>query len=138
MIELLLIGLLTQTPEPQVITCTVTTSSTVTCPVRNPIPECDKSKHRYCKSIVVPVADWEHPVFSEWMLQAGSWNFPLTKVTPRVGDKLKAEFIDGKVFALATCDVRVHRRVNEWAAAHPGDRVPFTIMEPPKDCGGSR
>lgn len=138
MLELLLIGLLTQTPEPQVITCTVTTSTTVTCPVRNPIPECEKSKHRYCRSIVVPVADWEHGVFSEWLWQAGSWNMPLTKVTPKVGDKLKVEFSGGHVTALATCEVRVHRRVNEWAAAHPGDRVPFTIMEQPKDCGGSR
>lgn len=158
MIEILLL-ILFSAPAPvtqPIVTCTVTVSG-VTCATRNPTPECQNvrqrrngkivgwySMHPACRSMIldIPDAAWDS-VFSEWTWKTedhpSHWNFPLIKQRPSVGTKLKATLDEnGQIVPLASCDVRVHRRVNEWAKAHPGDRVPGTMMEPPKDCGGGR
>lgn len=129
----------TTATEPQVITCTVTAPTTVECPIRNPIPECQNSKYKYCRSVVITSIQWDNEAFSEWLLISDHWNFPLRKVRPTVGQKLKVVEDDGgQFFPVASCEVRVHRRVNQWVKNHPGEGVPFTIMELPADCQGKR
>lgn len=120
--------------EEKILTCTVTDPTTVECPIRNPIPECQNSKHKYCRSVTITKIDWDNEAFSEWSWQAESWSFPLKKVRPAVGQKLKVAEEGSHLFPVASCEVRVHRKVNEWSLAHPGELVPFTVMEPPKDC----
>lgn len=133
MITLLLLTLLST--EPEIITCTVTAPATVQCPVRNPVPECVGSNHRHCRNVTIAKIQWDNEVFSEWLLVADNWNFPLRKVTPVVGQKLRVTRNEGGHFIpVASCEVRVHRRVSERSLAHPGERVPFTVMEPPADC----
>jgi hypothetical protein len=131
---ILFFSLMAQQDE-KIFTCKVTGPTTVECPIRNPIPECQNSKHEYCRSVTIAKINWDNEVFSEWLLQADHWNFPLRKVRPRVGQKLKVvEGDGGQFFPVASCEVRIHRRVNAWAAAHPGELPTFTTMEPPKDC----
>lgn len=137
-LQLLLIATMAAS-EPQIVTCTVTGPATITCPIRNPIPECQNSKHKYCRSVVITSIQWDNEAFSEWILISDHWNFPLRKATPTVGQKLKVvEGDGGQFFPVASCEVRVHRRVNQWVKNHPGERVPFTIMELPADCQGKR
>lgn len=89
---------------------------------------------------IIPI-DWASETFSEWLWQTqkrGSEsddNLPLVKVKPAHGAVLKAELQDDNEWAaLAACEVRVHRRVNEYSKQHHGDRVPFTLREMPGDC----
>lgn len=140
---LLLILLFIPAQTDKIVICRVANSG-VTCATRNPAPECQNSRHKLCRSMVldIPGSAWDS-VFSEWTWKTedhpSSWNFPLIKQRPAVGSKLKATLDEnGQIVPLASCEVRVHRRVNEWAKAHPGEHVPGTIMEPPRDCGGGR
>lgn len=139
MLALLLLPLLLQ-PSDRPITCTIVSRNIASCATRNPLPECQRSKAKYCRSVVMNIRDpfWEQ-VFSEWMWQVADhpshWNFPLVRERPKVGTKVKAVLdANGQIVPLASCEVRIHRRVNEWSRAHPGERVPLTVMEPPRDC----
>lgn len=89
---------------------------------------------------VIPI-DWADETFSEWLWQTqkrggeSDDNLPLVKLRPTQGAILKAELQDdGEWTALATCEVRVHRKVNEYSKLHHGDRVPNTVREMPADC----
>lgn len=104
--------------EPTVLTCTVTGPTSINC-----------GKQR------LEAIDWNADYAHEWLLESGGPDAEPRKAQPVIGQKLKIGLgEDGNWYALASCEVRIHRRVKEWATTHPGDRVPFTLWEPPADC----
>lgn len=115
---LILILTLLIATEPTVLTCVVTTPTSI---------DCGKQS---LESI-----DWEADYAHEWLLQSNGPDAKPRKVKPIVGQKLKIGLgDDGQWYAMASCQVRIHRRVKEWAKNHPGERVPFTMWELPADC----
>lgn len=102
--------------EPTVLTCTVTGPTTI---------DCGKQS---LESI-----DWNADYAHEWLLESSGPDAEPRKVVPVVGQKLKIELgSDGNWYALASCEVRIHRRVK--AGRKPGEIPSFTLWEPPADC----
>lgn len=134
MILLLLILLFVPQTEPTVITCSIVeVDQSVSCR--------EESGTYLWRISGTPgsVSIWDEWRWTAPMRGVGiDPNMPLFQKQLVKGQQVLATIVDGELIPLASCEVRVHRRVNEWARAHPGDSVPFTMYEKPKDCGGGR
>ena len=105
--------------EPRIITCTINTDMTVSCP--EPIPTIDESW----------VREWELVA----PLQGNSVNSdtPLLHVPLVAGQQVKVQMGE-KPSAIATCEVRVWYRLKDYTSHHPGERVPGTLRTLDDDC----
>lgn len=77
---------------------------------------------------------------TEWRLTAPlqgesvNSDAPLFETPLKDGQKVKA-IIDGyKLVPVASCPVRVWRKLKDYTSSHPGDRVPFGLRTEPDDC----
>lgn len=116
--------------EPTIITCNVgKPDETVICELGH-----TKQKMR---GVVFSVETLD---LDEWRLRAPMqgngvnsdallYKEPLTE-----GQEVKA-IIDGdRLIPVASCKVRVWRKLKEYTENHPGDRVPFGLRTEPDDC----
>lgn len=118
MILLILVFLLAQ--ESRVITCVINSDKTVSCP--EPIPAIDESW----------VKEWE--LVAPMENDGVNSDAPLYSVPLTSGQRVKV-VIDGDRFTpVATCQVRVWRKLKDYTSNHPGDRVPLILRTEPDDC----
>lgn len=134
MIELLLALLLTQS-QPRIITCVVTgpqPDHSVICPKIPP-------EGKTVGSIYI-LKHWPKEKWDEW-----KWRAPMAdggvhpdgklyKVRLKSRDTVKAQIIDGELFPVADCDVRVWRNMQEWLRDRRGERMPIGLWTQPDDC----
>ena len=107
--------------EPTVLTCTVSTPTSI---------DCGKQS--------LDAIDWDADYAYEWLLQTqGPDKDPVKGPVPQVGQQVKVGLGEnGQWYAMASCEVRIHRKVK--AGHKPGEIPSLTLWEPPPDCGGDR
>lgn len=120
-------------------TCTVLrvgVKDRVECKTRNPIPECQNSKAKFCKTLVMDL-DTGNPVFRNWKLRvAETINAEPIEAPLQKGQQLLATWdnASGMLLPIASCEVRVQQRLQEFFKNRPGEALPKTARIVPDDC----
>jgi hypothetical protein len=130
MLMLLAILIFSVPQEQKIVTCIVTKPNvSVVCVLEH--------TKRKMKGIVFPVSNLD---LDEWRLRAPmqgegvNSDAPLFK-EPLVKHQEVKAIIDGhQLIPVASCKVRVWRKLKEYTSNHPGDRVPFMLRTEPDDC----
>jgi hypothetical protein len=112
---------------PKVIPCVVTTPSRVSCVM-------DERTSAKGTELILKTYEVDWANFPEWSVVKEGPHARERLEQPKLGQLLKAELEGGKVFPIVSCQVRIYRQVQQWANAHPEERVPFMMWTPPEDC----
>lgn len=130
MIILILTLIFSVQQEPKITTCTYSEShQSVNCVL--------SYTKRKMVGIIIPVGKLD---LTEWRLTAPlqgesvNSDAPLFETPLSDGQRVKAIIDGGKLTPVASCPVRVWRKLKDYTAQHPGDRVPFGLRTEPDDC----
>jgi len=130
MIASLLFLILSIPQEPKIVTCIYSKpNESVNC--------VQTFTKRRLTGVIFPVSDID---LTEWRLTAPlqgesvNSDAPLFEVDLVDKQQVKA-IVDGeKLIPVASCKVRVWRKLKDYTANHPGERVPLTLRTEPDDC----
>jgi len=116
--------------EPKIVTCTYSKANESVVCVQT------RTEHK-TTGIVIPAGKID---LSEWRLVAPmqgegvNSDAPLSEADLTDKQEVKAIIDGNKLIPVASCKVRVWRRLKDYTSQHPGERVPFGLRTEDDDC----